>query len=358
MMPNPAMHAPARSLRTTANEGGHADPVLIGADGALRPVMRQIDLAAPTAVTVLLLGETGTGKGLLAQIIHRRSPRANRPFVVVDCGALPPTLIESELFGRERGAFTGADSAQPGRFEVANGGTVFLDEIGELPLELQSKLLRVLQEGYVERLGTTRATRVDVRIIAATNRDLGAEVRDGRFRRDLFYRLNVFPITVPSLRHRREDLPEMVGHLISRLSRELGRPVRHIDPAGIQALARYDWPGNIRELENVLQRGIIMSRNGVIDLTDFIHELGPSPAVAVPSSNGLQSLAETERNHMRSVLERMGWRIEGPAGAARVLGLQPSTLRSKMRHLGLFRPESYRRLKHENDAHAVGCSSA
>jgi transcriptional regulator with GAF, ATPase, and Fis domain len=336
---------------------GSGDPVMIGVDGALRSVMRQVDLVAQTTVTVLLLGETGTGKGLLAQTIHQRSTRAHRPFVVVDCGALPPTLIESELFGRERGAFTGADSAQAGRFEAASGGTVFLDEIGELPIDLQAKLLRVIQDGYVERLGTTRPTRVDVRLIAATNRDLAADVRQGRFRRDLFYRLNVFPITVPSLRHRRDDLPALVGHLVARLSRELGRPVHHIDPAGLQALARYDWPGNIRELENVIQRGIILSKHGVIDLSDFIAEQMPVPAAAAveaPPGADRDSLAETERNHMRSVLEQTGWRIEGPAGAARILGLQPSTLRSKMRNLGLSRPEGRRPRNPENDADPVG----
>ena len=329
------------------------NPVIIGEDAGLRSIMRQVDLVAPTCATVLLLGETGTGKGLLAQVIHERSPRHPRPFVVVDCGALPPTLIESELFGRERGAFTGADSAQPGRFEVANGGTVFLDEIGDLPLELQAKLLRVVQEGCVERLGSTRTTRVDVRVIAATNRDLIADVRNGRFRRDLYYRLNVFPIAVPALRERREDLPALVAHLVVHLSRALGKAVTHIEPSALPALARHDWPGNIRELENVLQRGIIMSRNGAIDLSDF--RAGPAATFAAPSADARpRSLAETEREYVQRVLERLGWRIEGPGGAARVLGLQPSTLRSKMRQLDLCRPGGWRRTRREEHAPPVG----
>ena len=218
----------------------------------------------PTDATVLLCGETGTGKELLARAIHRRSARRARPFVVVNCAAMPATLIESELFGRERGAFTGAHTSQIGRFELANRGTIFLDEIGELPLEVQPKLLRVLQEGQVERLGNPRTVDVDVRVIAATNRDLSEEVREGRFRRDLYYRLNVFPITLPTLRQRRGDIPLLVRHLVERLGRTLRRQIDSIPDDVMEALSAHDWPGNVRELENVLQRAIIVSRGGAL----------------------------------------------------------------------------------------------
>jgi transcriptional regulator with GAF, ATPase, and Fis domain len=315
-----------------------ADRTIVGTSDALKYVMHRVEQVAPTHATVLLLGETGTGKELLARAIHQRSPRRHRSFVVVDCGALPATLIESELFGRERGAFTGAHTAQAGRFEVASGGTMFLDEIGELPLELQPKLLRVLQQGEVERLGGTKAARVDVRVIAATNRNLAEEVRNGRFRRDLFYRLNVFPITLPTLRQRREDLPDLVRYLSDRLGRELGRPIDRIAHGSLQALERYDWPGNIRELENVLQEAIILSRDGVLDLSGFAGE--PIDALDPPARpvDRVRPLVDAERDHMRLVLEYAGWRIEGRSGAAHLLGLQPSTLRAKMRKLGIFRP--------------------
>jgi transcriptional regulator with GAF, ATPase, and Fis domain len=313
------------------------DHRIVGTSDALRYVMHRVEQVAPTNATVLLLGETGTGKELVAHAIHQRSPRRHRSFVVVDCGALPSSLIESELFGRERGAFTGAHTSQAGRFELANGGTVFLDEIGELPLELQPKILRVLQEGQVERLGGARMARVDVRIITATNRNLAEEVRCGRFRRDLFYRLNVFPITLPTLRERREDLPALVQHLSDRLGRELGKPIEHVTPGTLQALERYDWPGNIRELENVLQQAIILSRDGILDLSHFVGE-----SLDLDSSSRLsersRSLVDVERDHIQLVLETVGWRIEGVAGAAQVLGLRPSTLRTRMRKLGIHRP--------------------
>ena len=311
---------------------------IVGASIALRHVMHRVEQVAPTNATVLLLGETGTGKELVARAIHQYSPRRHRSFVVVDCGALPSSLIESELFGRERGAFTGAHTAQAGRFELANGGTVFLDEIGELPLELQPKILRVLQEGQVERLGGGRATRVDVRIVTATNRNLAEEVRTGRFRRDLFYRLNVFPITLPTLRERRDDLPALVAYLAERLGRELGKPIGQVTPGTLQALERYEWPGNIRELENVLQQAIILSQDGSLDLSDFVGE--PMDVVDAPSRarNRSRSLVDVERDHIQLVLETVGWRIEGAAGAAQVLGLRPSTLRTRMRKLGIQRP--------------------
>jgi transcriptional regulator with GAF, ATPase, and Fis domain len=285
-----------------------------------------------------LLGETGTGKELIARAIHNESPRRHKKFVVVNCGALPPTLIESELFGRERGAFTGAHSSQAGRFELADGGTIFLDEIGELPRELQPKLLRVLQEGQVERLGGARTVRTDVRVIAATNRNLIDEVRSGKFRQDLFYRLNVFPITLPALRERREDLPALLHHLCDRLGRQLGRPIDRIAPGSLEALQRYDWPGNIRELENVIQQAVILSRNGVLDLSDFagqaIHRDAPS------MREELYALADVQRAHIQRILQSTHWRIEGATGAAKLLGLCPSTLRTRMRKLGISRPAS------------------
>ena len=329
------LQAQHRDFPTMERRGSAGE--MVGTSIAWQSVMHRVDLVASTNATVLLLGETGTGKELLARSIHERSARRTRNMVVVDSGALPSSLIESELFGRERGAFTGAHTAQAGRFEMANGGTVFLDEIGELPLELQPKLLRVLQEGQVERLGCMRTTRVDIRIIAATNRNLPEEVRCGRFRADLFYRLNVFPITVPPLRDRRDDLPALVHHLADRLGHELGRPIERITPGSLEALARHQWPGNIRELENVLRRAIILSRDGLLDLSDFVGE--PIDEVEAPASiaGRVRPLAEAERDHVNFVLEQAGWRVEGLAGAAALLGLKPSTLRSRMQKLGIER---------------------
>ena len=314
------------------------DAAIVGASDGLKSVMHQVQQVAPTAATVLLLGETGTGKALVAQAIHQRSPRRHRRLVVVDCGALPATLIESELFGHERGAFTGAHASQAGRFEVANGGTIFLDEIGDLPLELQPKLLRVLQEGVVERLGNPHPIHVDVRIVAATNRNLAEEVRAGRFRRDLYYRLNVFPIVLPALRQRRDDLPALVRHLSERLGRKLGRPVGRITSGSIPALERHHWPGNVRELENVLQQAIILSCDGVLDLSGFAGEGIESIDTPRPEATQVRSMVDAERDHLKFVLEHARWRIEGPVGAAELLGLHPSTLRSKMRKLGIVRP--------------------
>jgi transcriptional regulator with GAF, ATPase, and Fis domain len=313
------------------------DNPIVGTSDALKYVMYRVDQVAATNTAVLLLGETGTGKELIARAIHQRSPRRNRNFVVVDCGALPASLIESELFGRERGAFTGALTAQAGRFELANGGTVFLDEIGELPLELQPKLLRVLQEGQIDRLGSTRPTRTDVRIVAATNRNLLEDVRRGRFRRDLFYRLNVFPITMPALRDRREDLPALVRHLCERLGRQLDKPVERITPGTFEALERHDWPGNIRELENVIQRALVVAREGTLDLAGFVGEALDVEDVPRPGGR-LRPLVDVEGDYIRQVLQNAGWRIEGASGAAQILGLRPSTLRARMNKLGIHRP--------------------
>jgi formate hydrogenlyase transcriptional activator len=324
------------AVSTPPRESVLPERAIVGASDVLKYVMYRVEQVASTSATVLLLGETGTGKELIARAIHNESPRRHKKFVVVNCGALPPTLIESELFGRERGAFTGAHSSQAGRFELADGGTIFLDEIGELPLELQPKLLRVLQEGQLERLGGARTVRTDVRVIAATNRNLVDEVRNGKFRQDLFYRLNVFPITLPALRERRDDLPALLRHFCDRLGRQLGRPIERIAPGSLEALERYDWPGNIRELENVIQQAVILSRNGVLDLSGFagvaIHR------DALPMCDEPQALADVQRAHIQRILQSTHWRIEGASGAAKILGLCPSTLRTRMRKLGINRP--------------------
>jgi transcriptional regulator with GAF, ATPase, and Fis domain len=310
----------------------HAGDAIVGDGDAMRYVLFRAEQVAATSATVLLQGETGTGKELLARAIHQRSARRDRAFVTVNCAALPANLIESELFGRERGAFTGAHATQIGRFELAHRGTIFLDEIGEMPLELQPKLLRVLQDGQMERLGSPRTIDLDVRVIAATNRTLVDEVKESRFRRDLYYRLNVFPITVPTLRERREDLPALVRYLVARLSRALGKPIDVIPPEVIRVLEVYEWPGNIRELENVLQRAIILSPSTTLTLGD-----GWMPAVPDRDDAGGVTLVEVERRHIRAILEATRWRIEGAGGAAQQLGLRPSTLRSRMAKLGIAR---------------------
>jgi transcriptional regulator with GAF, ATPase, and Fis domain len=312
-----------------------AEPeVIVGQSDGLRYVMSRVDLVAETDATVLLCGETGTGKGLIASAIHRASRRRDKPYVVVNCATLPASLIESELFGRERGAFTGAHATQAGRFELAHRGTVFLDEIGELPLELQPKLLRVIQTGQLEHLGSPRTIEVDVRIIAATNRDLLDEVNQGRFRRDLYYRLNVFPITVPSLRDRREDIGLLVRHLVEKHSRLLRKRVESVPDGVIRALESYEWPGNIRELENVIQRAIILTPGRTLELKDAW--LPPTEAAPAEAAT---TLVEVERRHILHILDACRWRIEGAGGAAQLLAMKSSTLRSRMVKLGIARPK-------------------
>ena len=316
-------------LGTALASGDDLGPLLIGESDAFKYLLFRIGEVASTNATILMLGETGTGKSLIAQAIHRRSLMRSGRFVAVNCAALPPTLLESELFGHERGAFTDARTAQIGRVELAHGGTVFLDEIGELPLDAQAKLLRFLQEGEFERLGSPETRRVQVRVIAATNRDIREEVRAGRFRRDLYFRLNVFPITVPPLRDRCDDIPLLIGHLVARFAAASGRRIDHVPPAIVEQLQQHTWPGNIRELENLLQRAVIVSHNGTLHL-DSSDDL----AFERPVSDLLQ---DVERAHILRILVLKSWRIEGAGGAAHTLGLKPSTLRSRMQRLGIRR---------------------
>lgn len=302
---------------------------IIGRSNGIKKVLLQVGQVARTDATVLILGETGTGKELIARAIHNQSARKAHPMIKVNCAALPATLIESELFGHEKGAFTGASTSQIGRFEAANGSTIFLDEIGELPLELQSKLLRVLQEGQLERLGSPKPVDVDVRVIAATNRDLTQAVRDGRFREDLYYRLNVFPISVPPLRERREDIPLLVWAMVDEFSQAFGKEIERIPKKNMEAMERHLWPGNIRELRNLVERAMILSNGAtlVVDVPDI------STATAAPPL----TIEGMERKHITSVLDRTGWRIRGRNGAAELLGLKPTTLHSKMKKLGIMR---------------------
>ena len=304
---------------------------ITGRSAAIQKVLRQAEQVAPTPSSVLLLGETGTGKERLAQCIHRLSQRHRHVMVKVNCAALPAGLIESELFGREKGAYTGAMARQVGRFEVANGSTLFLDEIGELPLELQSKLLRVLESGEFERLGSPRTINVDVRIIAATNRDLADDVRKGRFREDLYYRLNVFPIRIPPLRERQEDIPPLVWAILGELNARMGKRITQVSRKTMDALQRQPWPGNVRELRNILEHAVIVSPGETLTPPRFDD--------ARPAAAG-QTLAASERDHILGALERTGWRIKGAHGAAEVLGLKRGTLYGRMRKLGIPFPAS------------------
>jgi transcriptional regulator with GAF, ATPase, and Fis domain len=305
---------------------------IIGQSDALKYVLYKIEQIAKSNTIVLVLGETGTGKELVARAIHGLSPLKNRALVKVNCAALPSNLIESELFGHEKGAFTGSHSKHLGRFEVANGTTIFLDEIGELPLELQPKLLRVIQDGEFERLGSSRTIKVDTRIIAATNRNLEEEVRKGRFRDDLWYRLNIFPITIPSLRDRMEDIPLLVDFYVKKISKRMGKTIEIIPVSVMDALRNYHWPGNVRELENVLERAVINSSGSKLRLVDELKK----PHKDLMKTK--QTLEEVERNHIVRTLEQTHWKVSGKNGAAEILGLNRSTLRARMRKLGIRQP--------------------
>ena len=307
---------------------------IIGRSDAFQYVFFRVEQVAPQDTTVLLLGETGTGKGVVARAIHSRSSRKDQPMVTVNCSALPANLIESELFGREKGAFTGSSERQIGRFELADNGTLFLDEIGEMPLELQTKLLRVLQDGEFERLGGPKTIKVNVRIIASTNRDLDEAVRKGTFREDLFYRLNVFPITIPALRQRKDDIPLLVDHFVAKFNKKIGRKIETVSKDTLNILQEYDWPGNVRELESIIERAVITSQGSALQILD---RLVSSRTAGEREAHDGKALAELERDHILQALERTQWRIEGKNGAAAVLGLNPSTLRGRMRKDGIRR---------------------
>ena len=320
---------------------------IVGKSESLQRALQKTEQVAPLNTTVLILGETGTGKELLAHAIHNNSPRQNRTLVKVNCAALPAPLIESELFGHEKGAFTGADVLRRGRFEIADGGTLFLDEVGELPLELQPKLLRVLEEGEFERVGGSRTVNVDVRLIAATNRNLAEEVANGTFRSDLYYRLSVFPITMPPLRERVDDIPMLVMHLVEQISSKLGKEVVTVPQNAMAVLQNYAWPGNVRELRNVIERAVIITQGPklrIIDSLDLLSlEPSPAPIQQKSSENNKGTEEDTlEQNEYRLIvrtLKKVHWRVEGPGGAAELLGLNASTLRSKMKKLGIARPK-------------------
>ena len=326
---------------------------IIGKSDALKYVLMRVEQVAKTDSTVLLQGETGVGKELIASAIHERSSRADGPHVKVNCATLPETLVESELFGHERGAFTGADRQRKGRFELADGGTILLDEVGELPLGTQAKLLRILQEGEFERVGGSSTIKVSVRVIAATNRRLHDEVSAGRFRQDLFYRLNVYPITVPPLRQRREDIPLLVSHYARQIGERLGKTITEVPAHVIREFTEYNWPGNIRELQNVIERAVIVSSDGVLRLTDPLSQ-PTTPAGESKASNESTAVAtadEAEKHNILRALEATGWRINGPKGAAAVLKLHPSTLRFRMKKLGLTKVSGYSAQTQKSNLH-------
>jgi len=340
------LHQDTEYLQEEIRAVHNADEIIGGSRG-LREALDTVALVGPTESSVLILGETGTGKELIARAVHAASKRKQRPLIKVNCAALPTGLIESELFGHERGAFTGATERRVGRFELAAGGTIFLDEIGDLPLEVQAKLLRVLQEREFERVGGAKTLRVDVRVIAATNRDLPAAVAAGTFRQDLYYRLNVFPIALPALRERREDVPVLVQYFVSRHAQQIGRTITHVPAEVMRRLVAYDWPGNVRELENVVERAVILSTGPELSIgielpteRGAAAPVGPThlPAADPPAPDAaVPSMADVERRHIAEVLVRTQWRIDGPEGAARVLNVNPSTLRSRIKKLGIRR---------------------
>jgi formate hydrogenlyase transcriptional activator len=306
---------------------------IIGQSAPLRQLLRNVEQVAPTEATVLIQGETGTGKELVARAVHDRSPRKDRPLVKVNCGAIPAGLVESELFGHEKGAFTGATQRRVGRFELANGGTIFLDEVTELPIDTQVKLLRVLQEGEFERVGSSQTIKVDVRAIAATNRDLKEVVRNGTFRSDLFHRLNVFPLAVPALRERKDDIPLLVNFFLSKFGKKLGKEVRGVSQKSIDSLLHYDWPGNVRELQNIVERAVVLASGTIVQIDEAMMRSGE-----MARESAVDTLENAERNHILRALNETHWVVHGKKGAAEILGINPSTLRSRMEKLGIKRP--------------------
>jgi DNA-binding NtrC family response regulator len=340
-----AIHEGISGAHSTELETKNDSADIVGESSALRAVLSCIQVVAPTDSTVLILGETGTGKELIAKEIHSRSNRKDKPLIRVNCASIPKELYESEFFGHVKGAFTGAFKDRIGRFEAANGGTLFLDEIGEIPLDLQSKLLRALQEKQYERIGDDKTKRVDVRIIAATNRDLREEVAAGRFREDLYYRLNVFPLEVASLRERHEDIPLLAKHFVDLVVRETKCSKPRLTAAGIAALQNYDWPGNIRELRNVIERAVILARGGALEFDLPIADLPPQVVIsaeeemAVPEFFTEPEMQRRERDNLLVVLEKTGWKIKGAGGAAELLGVKPTTLLSRIKQMGLRREE-------------------
>jgi formate hydrogenlyase transcriptional activator len=343
------LHNESIYLRDEAKIAAHFGQI-IGHSETLKSALLQVEQVAATDSTVIITGETGTGKELFAHAIHSLSPRRDSPLIKVNCSALPTTLIESELFGHEKGAFTGANARRIGRFELAHGGTIFLDEVGDLPLESQAKLLRVLQDWEFERLGSNKTIKVDVRVVAATNQALEELVRDGKFRADLYFRLSVFPIHLPPLRERREDIQSLVSFFVNQFSQKLGKRIEIIAADALEALERYAWPGNVRELKNVLEKAVILSNGGKLRLNDGVQPLWatePSAeAVTEPKTIETETdaarrvgrLEEVERKHILEVMEQTYWRVEGEYGAASILGLRPGTLRSRMKKLGIRRP--------------------
>jgi len=314
---------------------GHED--IVGSSDALLYVLHRVGRVAGSDATVLIEGESGVGKELVARAIHQRSPRSSSPFATLNCAAISPSLVESELFGHEKGAFTGAERLRRGRFERADGGTLFLDEIGEMPLAVQPKLLRVLQNGELERVGGSTTLAVDVRLIAATNRNLRDEVEAGRFREDLYYRLEVYPLTVPPLRERREDIPLLVQHFARVLGARHGVVIEEIPPEVLRRLGAYDWPGNVRELMNVVERAVLTSAGGVLKLATPLQAVASGTSPAETPRAVLTTLREVESAHISAVLEACNGKIAGSGGAAEVLGLHPNTLRSRIKKLGIRR---------------------
>ena len=320
---------------------------IIGQNATMRTLLNQIHMVAPTAATVLILGESGTGKELVARELHRGSRRAERPLIRVNCASVPRELYESEFFGHVKGAFTGAIKDRAGRFEAADGGTLLLDEVGEIPFTLQSKFLRVLQEKQYERVGEERTRTVDVRIIAATNRDLKKEVDEGRFRQDLYYRLNVFPVTVPPLRERRDDIPLLASHFLSVAAKRLQLPPARLSPVQVQSLQGYDWPGNVRELQNAMERALILAQQGTLQLDLPVGRSGDTPPLAatLPAATEVNGhvfteaeMRDLEKRNALTALAKARWKIHGPGGAAQLLGIKPTTLISRLKKLGVKRP--------------------